>query len=139
MGWADWVISWLNDRQTDARTLEQNRAIAYVLGNMKFIEHGVCYLTITYEDFLNCGIPNEAFDSSVNHLINTKGVKVAFTAFEKKQGITKISLRAHDTDVNKIASAFSGGGHILASGCVINTGANTATKLVLEEINKNGK
>ncbi len=69
-----------------SRTLEQNRAIAYVLGNMKFIEHGVCYLTITYEDFLKCGIPNEAFDSSVNHLINTKGFKVAFTAFEKKQG-----------------------------------------------------
>ncbi len=122
-----------------SRTLEQNRAIAYVLGNMKLLDTGVCYLTITYEEFKNCGIPTDAFDSSVNHLINTKGVKLAFTAFEKKEGTTKISLRAHATDVNKIAAAFGGGGHILASGCAIKTDATEATRMILEEINKNGK
>ncbi len=121
------------------RTLEQNRAISYVLGNMKLLENGVCYLTIPYQEFKKCGIPTEAFDSSVNNLINTKGVTIAFTAFEKKQGITKISLRAQNTDVNKIASAFGGGGHVLASGCAIKVGAEDATKMILEEINKNGK
>ncbi len=122
-----------------SRTLEQNRAISYVLGNMKLLDNGVCYLTISFEEFKNCGIPTEAFDSAVNNLINTKGVKVAFTAFEKKEGTTKISLRAHATDVNKVASAFGGGGHILASGCAIKTGAEVATQMILEEINKNGK
>ena len=31
----------------------------------------------------------------------------------------KVSLRSHNANVNNVASAFGGGGHILASGCRI--------------------
>lgn len=116
------------------RTLEQNRAIAYVLSNMILLDNGICYLTINFVDFENIGLPTDAFDSAVNNLVNTNGVRVAFTAFEKKEGITRISLRAKDIDVNAIASNFGGGGHKLASGCAINTNATEATSLILKEI-----
>ncbi len=122
-----------------SRTLEQNKATGYVLGNMEILENGVAYLAISYDDFIKSGIPVEAFDSSVNNLINTRNVDVAFTAFEKKQGATKVSLRAHKFDVNKVASAFGGGGHILASGCLIREGAYKSKELILEEIKRNGK
>ncbi len=122
-----------------SRTKEQNMATAFVLGNMQVLDNGVGYLTVGYEDFENAKLTSDAFDSCVNNIINTRSVDIAFTAMEKKQGTTKISLRAHDFDVNKVASAFGGGGHILASGCKIDKNAYEATKLILEEIDKNGR
>ena len=38
---------------------------------------------------------------------------------EVKRGQYKISLRSKRADVNAVASAFGGGGHILASGCML--------------------
>lgn len=116
------------------KTLEENRATAYVLSNMILLENGICYLTINYKDFENIGLPTEAFNNTVNSLFNTNGVKIAFTAFEKKEGLTKISLRARNFNVNAIAAVFGGGGHRLASGCAIDKNATEATSLILKEI-----
>ena len=46
--------------------------------------------------------------------------QVAICILEVKDKQFKISFRSKGTDVNEIAGIFGGGGHILASGCMIN-------------------
>ncbi len=119
-----------------SKTIDQNRATAFILSNMAITEDGIGCLAMNYEDFESNGIPIEGFDGSVVHLTNTMGINVCFTAFEKKKGVTKVSLRAHDFDVNRVAAAFGGGGHILAAGCKLEMNARDAAKLIIEEIKK---
>ncbi len=119
-----------------SKTIDQNRATSFILSNMAITEDGIGCLAMNYEDFKSNGIPVEGFDGCVVHLSNTVGVNVCFTAFEKKKGITKVSLRAHDFDVNKVAATFGGGGHVLAAGCALQMNARDAAKLIIEEIQK---
>ena len=39
---------------------------------------------------------------------------------ETKDKTFKISFRSKGVDVNEIAGVFGGGGHVLASGCMLN-------------------
>ncbi len=119
-----------------SKTIDQNRATAFILSNMAITEDDIGCLAMNYEDFESNGIPVEGFDGSVVHLSNTLGINVCFTAFEKKKGITKVSLRAHNFDVNKVAAVFGGGGHTLAAGCALQMNARDAAKLIIEEIQK---
>ncbi len=119
-----------------SKTIDQNRATAFILSNMAITEDGIGCLAMNYEDFESNGIPIEGFDGSVVHLSNTLGINVCFTAFEKKKGVTKVSLRAHDFDVNRVAATFGGGGHILAAGCKLEMNARDTAKLIIEEIRK---
>lgn len=49
-----------------------------------------------------------------------RGVEVAVSILESKENCYKISLRSKGkVNVNEVASQFGGGGHILASGCMI--------------------
>ena len=38
---------------------------------------------------------------------------------EVKKNQYKVSLRSREADVNAVASQFGGGGHVLASGCML--------------------
>jgi len=84
-------------------------------GEVAFLEIAKRMLKATHAD----AAKSEGF---VNYARSINGVKVAVIFKEdlKKPGIINISFRSKgDVDVNKIASAFGGGGHMKASGCVI--------------------
>ena len=52
--------------------------------------------------------------------LSIEGVEVAVSIMEAKENSYKISLRSKGKiNVNEIASFFGGGGHVLASGCMI--------------------
>lgn len=56
----------------------------------------------------------------VNQPLSIKGVEAAFLIRETEKGKTRVSVRSRtDLDVNKVARAFNGGGHVRASGCKI--------------------
>jgi bifunctional oligoribonuclease and PAP phosphatase NrnA len=62
-----------------------------------------------------------------------KGVKIAVAFKEINKNKTKVTLRSNDgVDVNDIAKFFDGGGHLSASGCVIDDGIGKAEKMVIE-------
>lgn len=51
---------------------------------------------------------------------NIKEIKAyALLYFDEVSGFYRCSLRSREYNVNKIATQFSGGGHIYASGCKI--------------------
>ncbi len=67
-----------------------------------------------------------------------EGVEVGIVIKEKKKGVWKASLRANDTvDVQKIASAFGGGGHKNAAGCTFEVdNPKDAIEKLIPEIEK---
>ena len=62
-------------------------------------------------------------------------VEISFVVKEMDNGEFKASLRSTGKDVAAIASMFSGGGHIRASGCTISAHSiSAAADLLLEKI-----
>lgn len=75
--------------------------------------------------------------SEIDHLVNvyrdTDQVEISCFLKEKRPHLYKVSLRSKNFDVSKIAEAFGGGGHLLASGCEIEgSRAEVEKKLVTE-------
>ena len=46
-------------------------------------------------------------------------MEVSIALLEMTKGQYKASLRSKRADVNAVASTFGGGGHVLASGCML--------------------
>ena len=55
----------------------------------------------------------------VGYMLSIKGSQVSVFASERDNGIVKLSFRSKSVDVNKIASEYGGGGHILAAGASV--------------------
>ena len=75
------------------------------------------YTTASLDKLQSLGITKNDLDGIVNFFKRIKDMQVAAFAYEIEPGRTKVSLRSHDFDVNKLAGHFGGGGHKLASGC----------------------
>jgi len=68
----------------------------------------------------------------VNFPRSLKGVKIALAFREARKGLVKVSLRSNEgVDVNRLAKEFNGGGHRLASGCVLKGTISEAEKIVV--------
>ena len=75
-------------------------------------------------------------DVFINQIISIKNIKVA-ALFKELDNKIKISLRSKDSvDVNKIAKVFGGGGHLRASGCLIQGALKEVEERVIGEIEK---
>ncbi|MEI6863211.1 MAG: bifunctional oligoribonuclease/PAP phosphatase NrnA [Candidatus Omnitrophota bacterium] len=97
--------------------------LGLVLSTIKVNKTGeVAHLEITKKMLKTTGADAAKAEGFVNYARSIDGVRVAVIFKEdlKKPGIINVSFRSKgDADVNKIASAFGGGGHVKASGCVI--------------------
>ncbi len=73
----------------------------------------------------------------IDYIQSVKGVLVSFCLREMSDGRIKANFRSKTVDVNKLASAFGGGGHARAAGCSFeNTGIEEAEKKVGEAVRK---
>ncbi len=112
--------------------------LGLVLSTIKMNRTGqVAYLDITRKMLKDTGADAAKSEGFVNYARSIEGVKVAaiFKEDLKKPGIINVSFRSKgDADVNKIASAFGGGGHVKASGCVIAGTLSEVKKKVIAKI-----
>ncbi len=100
----------------------KNRAILYarVLSGMRFcLEDRLVFLTVTQKDFEITGTEKSQTEGFVDYPLSIDGVEVSIALMEVKKGQYKASLRSKRVNVNAVASEFGGGGHILASGCML--------------------
>ncbi|MDR0653247.1 MAG: bifunctional oligoribonuclease/PAP phosphatase NrnA [Synergistaceae bacterium] len=91
------------------------------------------------EDFLQTGTTRDATENLVNFLLRIRGMKMAALCSElsdsegKKR--VKASLRTRmPFSAREVAAVFGGGGHNLASGCILNTGISEAVSLLQKEM-----
>lgn len=98
------------------------RAMLYrrVLNSMRFaLEDKLVFLTVTQKDFEETGTEKSQTEGFVDYPLSIEGVEVSVAVMEVRKNQYKVSLRSRRVDVNAVASRFGGGGHILASGCML--------------------
>ena len=104
-------------RQEAARAKLYGRTMA----GIRYCSGGkIAFICITRKDLAECGATADMTEGFIDFPLSVIGVEVACSLLETGRNSYKISLRSNGkADVNKIASVYGGGGHVLASGCMI--------------------
>jgi phosphoesterase RecJ-like protein len=99
------------------------------LATLESDERGkVAWIVVADEAIRRLGATDEDLDGLVEYPRNLAGTEVALFFRETADGHTKISFRSNgDTDVNRLARSFGGGGHVKAAGAKT---AGTAREVV---------
>lgn len=107
----------VNVRQPKARALLYGR----VMNKMRFdLDGKLAIIVISQSDMTELGADKSLTEGFVDFPLTVDGVEVAISVMEFKKNQYKASLRSNgNVNVNAVASAFGGGGHILASGCML--------------------
>lgn len=99
------------------------RAILYgrVMNNIRFaLDDKLTFIVTTLKDLNETGADKSVTEGFVDFPLTIDGVEVSVSMMEVKARQYKISLRSKGkVNVNAVASAFGGGGHVLASGCML--------------------
>jgi len=102
--------------QTKARAMLYRR----VLNSMRFaLDDKLVFLTVLQKDFDETGTDKSQTEGFVDYPLSIDGVEVSVAVMEVRRGQYKVSLRSRRIDVNAVAETFGGGGHKLASGCML--------------------
>ena len=99
------------------------RAILYgrVMNNIRFaLDDKLTFIVTSLNDLSETGADKAMTEGFVDFPLTIDGVEVSISLMEVKKRHYKVSLRSKGkVNVNAVASTFGGGGHILASGCVL--------------------
>ncbi len=101
----------------------KSRALLYgkVMSGVRFyLDDKVALIVITQKDMENTGADKSLTEGFVDFPLTVDGVEVSISMLEFKKEQYKTSLRSKGrVNVNEVAGVFGGGGHILASGCML--------------------
>ncbi len=85
-----------------------------------FLDDKLGIITVFKSDLESTGAEPNDTEGFIDFLMDVDCVKVGICIMETKDKTFKISFRSKETNVNEIAGVFGGGGHVLASGCMLN-------------------
>lgn len=104
-------------RQSAARALLFGRTMSTI----RYFEEGkIAFISVTRAQLDACGAKSDVTEGFIDFPLTVDGVDVAVCLLEVADERFKISLRSKGaTDVNAVAAVYGGGGHTLASGCMI--------------------
>ena len=100
----------------------KGRALLYarVINHMRFeLDDKLVFLTVSQKDLEETGTDKSQTEGFVDFPLSIEGVEVSISLMEVNKMQYKASLRSKRIDVNAVASRFGGGGHKLASGCML--------------------
>ena len=120
------------------RTPQQLALLARALNTLAFHENGqITTMSLSQQDFIECGALPEHADAVVNYGVEIVGVKMAMMAREDADGTVKIALRSVEpARVDGVAFSLGGGGHAQASGCTVEGPLDAAMERVLSAMKK---
>ncbi len=85
-----------------------------------FADGRIAFISVTRDQLADCGALAEETEGFIDFPLSVDGVEVAVCLLETANERFKISLRSKGkADVNAVAAVYGGGGHILASGCML--------------------
>ena len=86
-----------------------------------YLDDKVGVITISKKDIEEAGAVSNMTEGFIDYVMTVDTVEVAISLLETGNNRFKISLRSKGkVDVNEIASIYGGGGHVQASGALIN-------------------
>ncbi|MBE7088304.1 MAG: bifunctional oligoribonuclease/PAP phosphatase NrnA [Clostridiales bacterium] len=101
----------------------KQRALLYgkVLSKIRFaLEDKLGIITVSLDDMQWAGANKSMTEGFVDFALTIDSVEVSAAIMEVKANQYKVSLRSKGkVNVNAVASTFGGGGHVLASGCML--------------------
>ena len=106
-------------RDLRTKSVDDITVIKYIYNNMK-IEDKVAYIYIKEKDLKKIGIEEMSVKANVNTLGNIEGVE-AWAMFKEdlEENVIKGSIRSLGANINEVAKKYGGGGHIQASGVML--------------------
>lgn len=93
-----------------------SRALA---GIRLFGEDKIALMKIMLSDLDECGCTSEDTEGLIDFAKSVSGVEIAISICEQPGGLFRVSLRSVSANVAAVAEKFGGGGHKLASGCIV--------------------
>ena len=126
-------ISDISNKLYYSQSLKKTRLKGLVIHNLK-VEKDIAYSFISQQDLKNLDMQEGDADGVIDLVRNIEGIRACFYLRPDGEKF-KVSLRSKssDTDVNKVAQAFGGGGHKEAAGLRIKEDLDTAISLILKE------
>lgn len=94
----------------------------------------ILFMYTTLEQLAENKLDQDATSKITKWVKGSTGVEVFIYARETGENEYRLSLRSSSVDCNLICGKFGGGGHISASGCVINKSLAETRELVIEEV-----
>ncbi len=103
------------------------------LAGLRIEEDGrLALITLTRQQVVDCDAEHEDLSEVVNSMLAIDGVRVGVMFKELGSDRVKLSFRSKGAlDVNRVAAGFGGGGHLNASGAVIDGGLPAVIDRVL--------
>lgn len=118
----------------ERKSWEEVQLLAYALNHLQR-EDGLAWCTLPLEVFSSADGRRLDTDWIVAQLRAIEGVEIAMLFKEIEPRRIKVSLRSKGQhDVNGIAQAFGGGGHLKAAGCLLEGTLEEATQAVLARV-----
>lgn len=117
------------------KTIERMKIEARAVSNMNYSD-GIAYTYITAKDLEDCGASLDQIGGIVGYMLSIKGSQVSVFASERDNGIVKLSFRSKSVDVNKIASEYGGGGHVLAAGASVEGNLKDVLEKAVERVKR---
>lgn len=110
------------EKMFKTQSVERAKLYASVISEMKFaLDNKFAYIVITGETLNKYNATRDLTEGFIDFPLSVEGVEVAASFLEVKSNCYKISFRSRGrVNVNEIASLYGGGGHILASGAMLN-------------------
>jgi phosphoesterase RecJ-like protein len=143
------VASHLVERGADLARISQEVYESYPLARVNLLRHvynnfhlthddRTAYFWLRQRDYLRTGAQPDDSEGLIDHIRAIQGVVVACLFEEVKPGLTRISLRSKnpDVNVNTIAGLFGGGGHSAAAGARIEGRPIAIQRRVLNAVRK---
>lgn len=129
-------VSDISKKVFDTVSKEKVLMMGEAIKCLELLDDGkLAVITITHESFEKIAKHDEDSEGLVNIGRNIDGVEVSVLFKSTPEGKVKVNLRSNEyVDVSKVASHFSGGGHIRASGCIISGKLEDVKDQVLNKI-----
>ncbi len=104
-------------RQSAARALLFGRTMSHI---RYYSEGRIAFISLMRAQLQECGATSAVAEGFIDFPLSVDGVEVAVCLLETADDRFKVSLRSKGkADVNAVASVYGGGGHVLASGCML--------------------
>lgn len=118
------------------QSIARLKLLSKVLDGLRlYSDDRVAVISVTQAQLQEFGATKDLTEGFIDYPLSVSGVEVAVSILESKPNCYKISLRSKGkVNVNEVASAFGGGGHVLASGCMISGFYEDVKDKLLREI-----
>lgn len=104
------------------KSIEELKFTGYVMTHFEYTPNGLGYMKLDYETVKKLNVDVDFAAGMVNILSNIKEIIMwIFFTEDPRLGKIRISFRSRGPIVNKLAAKYNGGGHVWASGTLVDS------------------